>query len=85
MDADILIYNSTIEGELASVEDLTEKNGLFRDFKAVKEGRVYCTHANMFQESSAVCDVVVDLYKIMYETDGSDLTYLFLLPDTESK
>ncbi len=85
VDADILIYNSTIEGELASVEDLTEKNGLFRDFKAVKEGRVYCTHANMFQESSAVCDVVVDLYKIMYETDGSDLTYLFLLPDTESK
>lgn len=85
VDADILIYNSTIEGELDSVQDLTEKNNLFKDFKAVKEGRVYCTHANMFQESSAVCDVVVDLYHIMYGKDGNGLTYLFPLPDTESK
>ena len=94
VDADILIYNSTIEGELDSVGDLVEKNNLFKEFKAVKEGRVYCTHANMFQESSAVCDVVVDLYHIMYGTDGNEgkgvnersgLTYLFPLSDTESE
>ena len=32
-DADILIYNGTIEGELNSVDELIAKNSLFADFK----------------------------------------------------
>lgn len=47
-DADILIYNSTIEGELYSVDELLAKSTLFSDFKAVKEGNVYCTGAISF-------------------------------------
>ena len=38
-DADILIYNSTIEGELYSVDELLAKSTLFSDFKAVKRGK----------------------------------------------
>ena len=37
-DADILIYNGTIEGELNSVDELIAKNSLFADFKAVQSG-----------------------------------------------
>lgn len=48
-DADILIYNSTIEGELDSVDTLLAKSPLFADFKAVKEGKVYCTTADFFR------------------------------------
>lgn len=45
-DADILIYNGTIEGELTSIAELVQKNSLFADFKAVKSGQVYTTGNN---------------------------------------
>ena len=35
-DADILIYNGTIEGELTSIAELVQKNSLFADFKDSK-------------------------------------------------
>ena len=78
-DADILIYNGTIEGELSSVEDLKDKNPLFADFKAVKDGKVYCTNADMFQKSSSIVDVVVDMYKVINAQDCADLKYIIRL------
>ncbi len=42
-DADYIIYNSTIEGELDSVDDLLAKSPLFEKFRALQEGHVYCT------------------------------------------
>ena len=38
-DADYIIYNSTIDGELASMSELLKKSSLLEDFKAVKEGK----------------------------------------------
>lgn len=43
-NADILIYNSTIEGEISTLEELKQKNALFADFQAVQDGNVYCYH-----------------------------------------
>ena len=37
-DADVLIYNSTIDGELFTVADLLQKSTLLKDFKAVQSG-----------------------------------------------
>lgn len=39
IDADVLIYNGTIEGELTSIDELVKKNSLFADFQAVKADR----------------------------------------------
>ena len=75
-DADILIYNSTIEGELYSVDELLAKSTLFSDFKAVKEGNVYCTGSNFFQESTGTCDFIEDLHKVL--VDETDDNYRFL-------
>ena len=75
-DADILIYNSTIEGELYSVDELLAKSTLFSDFKAVKEGNVYCTGSNFFQESTGICDFIEDLHKVL--ADETDENYRFL-------
>lgn len=33
IDADVLIYNGTIEGELTSIDELVKKNSLFADFR----------------------------------------------------
>ncbi|MBQ1849382.1 MAG: ABC transporter substrate-binding protein [Lachnospiraceae bacterium] len=60
-DADLIIYNSTIVGELKSIDELKEISPVFADFKAVKEGRVYCTAKNFFQETTAIADFVADL------------------------
>ena len=77
--ADILIYNSTIDGGLKSLDDLMAKNKLFADFKAVKNGRVYCTDTDMFQKSSAVCDVITDLYAVINDESAEDRKYIYKL------
>ncbi len=37
--ADVLIYSSTIDGELQTMEEPLEKSPVLSDCKAVKEGR----------------------------------------------
>ena len=74
-DADILIYNSTIGGEITSVKELLEKSSLFQDFKAVKEGNVYCTQRSLFQQTSGMADFLLDLDAVIHEEDR-DFVYL---------
>ena len=50
-DADYIIYNSTIDGELSTLKEFLAKSPLLSDFKAVKEGHVWCTGKNLFQET----------------------------------
>ncbi len=76
-DADWLIYNSTIEGERNSLEDLLQDAPVLADCKAVKEEHVYCTTADFYQHSMGQGDFVRDLYEMM--NGGSEFTYLFQL------
>ncbi len=79
-DADILIYNSTIDGKLDSIEQLLGKSSLLADFKAVQNGNVWCTEQSMFQQSSASAGMIRDLNAIITGTAGSDtLTFLYKL------
>ena len=71
-DADVLIYNSTIMGELANVEELIGLNPIFADFKAVKEGRVYCTGKNFFQETTTIGDFVLDVSEALADPDQQE-------------
>ena len=75
-DADILIYNSTIEGELDSVDTLLAKSPLFADFKAIKEGKVYCTTADFFQETTGIASFIEDLHTVMTGDTSHELKYL---------
>ena len=65
IDADVLIYNGTIEGELTSIDELVKKNSLFADFQAVKSGQVYTTGSNFYQQSTGTCDFIEDLNQIL--------------------
>lgn len=80
-DADVLIYNSTIDGELHSLDELLKKSSLLSDFKAVKEGNVWCTGKNMFQESMGLGDLLLDMHRIFTEktADPSEMVYLHRL------
>ena len=61
-DADYLIYNSTIDGELSSLKELFQKSPLLADFKAVREGHVWCTGRSMFQETIGGGGMILDIH-----------------------
>lgn len=80
-DADYLIYNSTIDGELNYLSEILEKNSLLADFKAVKEGHVWCTEKNLFQETMGLGRIILDIHEILMveESDFNDVIYLHQL------
>ena len=67
-DADILIYNSTIEGEFESIEELMQKLQALEDFKAIKEGKVYCLKEGYFQKSTSVAEFIEELHNILTDS-----------------
>ena len=80
-DADVLIYNSTIDGELETLDQLLAKSSLLADFKAVQSGNVWCSEHNMFQKSSAAAGMIRDLNAILTgaEEDAGQLTFFHRL------
>ena len=79
-DADVLIYNSTIAGEVSTISELKEKYPLLNDFTAVKSGDVWCTEKNMFQQTTGAADMICDLNSIFTDnTKNENLTFLHKL------
>jgi iron complex transport system substrate-binding protein len=68
VDADVLIYNSTIEGELASIDDLIEEAPSLADFKAVKNNNVYCLREGYFQKTTSVAEFIEELHLILTDS-----------------
>ena len=77
-DADFLIYNSSIDGGVKNLEQLLEKCDVLKDFKAVKEGNVWCTTNNMYQQSLSIGYLMEDIYKMLREKE-SQMQYLYPL------
>ena len=75
-DADVLLYNSTIEGVVHTTEELVAKCPLLAEFKAVQNGSVWCTTQSFFQQSTALVDFVLDLHRVFTENDPADLQFL---------
>ena len=76
-DADFIIYNSTIDGELSDVEELVSKNKLLEDFKAVKEDNVWCTKDNLFQETMKLGSVISD-FNLIFTGEWTENSPQFL-------
>ena len=77
-DADCLIYNSTVDGELNSVDELLAKSGLLKNFKAVQEGNVFCTSRKLYQSTMSLGTITHDLHEILAGREGN-LTYFYKL------
>ena len=75
-DADVLLYNSTIEGVVHTTEELVAKCPLLAEFKALQSGSVWCTTQSFFQQSTALVDFVLDLHRVFTENDPADLQFL---------
>ena len=77
-DADIIIYNSSIDGEIHTLDELLAKSHLLEDFKAVKNGDVWCTSKNLFQETTEFGQMISDMNKI-FTSDTENLHFLYKL------
>ena len=75
-EADYLIYNASIEAPLSSVQELVDKNALFADFRAVKEGHVFCTDKYLYQATDIMGELIRDFHTMV--TGGEE--FLFLYP-----
>ncbi|MBM6777954.1 ABC transporter substrate-binding protein [Collinsella tanakaei] len=70
-DADVIIYNTTVDGTMASIADLTGKNPLLADFKAVQDGEVYACDENMYQAMTDMDDIMGDIRCALTGTEES--------------
>lgn len=78
-DADYIIYNSSIDGGVNSIEQLTDKCTVLKDFKAVKEGKVWCTTNDMYQQSMSIGYMIDDIHKMLNGKPDDTMKYLFRL------
>lgn len=78
-DADYLVYNSTIDGNLDSMDDLLAKNSLFSNFKAVKDGNVWCIGKNLYQDTMDTGSIIHDFHEMLTSEDTDELTYMYKL------
>lgn len=77
-DADYIIYNATIDKELDTMDELLEKSPLMADFKAVKNGRVWCTDKNVYQETTKLGEMTKSFHMIFSgEADSLDRVPFF--------
>lgn len=78
-DADFIIYNSSIDGGVASIKELIDKCPVLEDFKAVKENQVWCTTNDMYQQSMSIGAMIEDLHEMLQGESDENMKYLFQL------
>ncbi len=78
-DADFIIYNSSIDGGVSSIEELTDKCAVLEDFKAVREGNVWCTTNEMYQQSMSIGYLTRDIHAMLQGENEEEMKYLFRL------
>ncbi|MCR5608573.1 MAG: ABC transporter substrate-binding protein [Lachnospiraceae bacterium] len=77
-DADYIIYSSAIDGGVKSVDELVKKCDVIKNFKAVKDGNVWCTTSDMYQQSLSAGDMISDIHNMLTGKD-EEMVYLFKL------
>ena len=77
-DADVIIYNASIDGSVDSVDALVRKNALLADFAAVKNGEVWTTEQNMYQQMMQTGRIISD-FNVVFTGSGAETTYVHKL------
>ena len=79
VDADYLIYNTSIDATVDSLDDLLAKDSLMADFKAVKEGNVWVTDDSMYQHTDTIGELINDFNLMLTGGSEEDMTFLHKL------
>lgn len=76
VNADYLVYNGTIDTPITTVDELLAKSGLFADFKAVKEGNVWCAGKYLYQATDIVGKFITDIHLMLTDGDAGQMTFM---------
>ncbi len=77
-DADFLVYNATVGEPPSSIADLTSIHTIFSDFKAVKNGNVWCTTKALYQSADLTGRIISDLNAMLRES-AEDAGFVYKL------
>jgi len=69
-DADYLIYNGMITGDMPGIEELVAQNSLLADFRAVKEGHVYQASKDFYQSAMSIGAMINDIHLMLEDAEG---------------
>ena len=75
VNADVLIYNSTVEGDVDTLDSLLRRSPVLSEFTAVRQGRVYTCGHHLFQKTTAIARIVEEMNRVFRNEDG-ELTLL---------
>ena len=78
MEADYLIYNAAIDVEPKDLADLLAKSELLSDFRAVREGNVWCAGKRFYQATDIMGEMILDMHRMMTDGEGA-MTFLYPL------
>lgn len=73
--ADLLIYNGTIEDAPETMEELLETEPVFGDFSAVQNGNVWCAEKSLYQYANRTGNIMKELSEVIGE--GKEDTEFF--------
>ena len=77
-EADYIVYNASIDTPLTNISELTQAQPLLADFRAVREGNVFCTGKSLYQATDGIGTFIGDLRDMLSgKTDG--MTFLYRL------
>ena len=75
-DADIMIYSSSIGGEIDRTEQLLAKSALLADCKAVLNGDVWCADGSLYQQTTGTADMIREMNLILTgQADADSLRF----------
>lgn len=77
-DADVIIYNGTIDDGVATLADLVAKNSLLADFSAVQSGDVWACDSLLYQRMTDMPEIISDI-RCALEGTGEPTRFLWRL------
>ena len=64
---------------MKSIAELLDKCPVLADFRAVKDGNVFCTTNDMYQQSMSIGYMIDDMHSMITGDADSNMKYLYKL------
>ena len=77
--ADILIYNASIEDAPEDLQKMCAKDNILTQFRAVKEGNVWCMRSSLYQNASRTGAIIRDLHAIVAGEADDETEFFYRL------
>ena len=77
--AEILIYNASIEDAPQSLQEMCAKDNVLAQFRAVKEGNVWCMRSSLYQYASRTGAIIRDLHAILAGEADEETEFFYRL------